>query len=69
MPPKSRSKRQKKSVPSGNAYIQSTFNNTIITLTDRQGNVLSWASGGGSGFKGPTRMLMYSEPCSGTGVV
>ena len=60
MPPKSRSKRQKKVVPSGNAYIQSTFNNTIITLTDRQGNVLSWASGGGSGFKGSRKSTAFA---------
>ena len=60
MPPKSRSRRQKKVVPSGNAYIQSTFNNTIITLTDRQGNVLSWASGGGSGFKGSRKSTPFA---------
>ena len=60
MPPKNRSKRQKKVVPSGNAYIQSTFNNTIITLTDRQGNVLSWASGGGSGFKGSRKSTAFA---------
>lgn len=60
MPSKSRSKRQKKIVPSGNAYIQSTFNNTIITLTDRQGNVLSWASGGGSGFKGSRKSTAFA---------
>ena len=60
MPPKSRSRRQKKVVTSGNAYIQSTFNNTIITLTDRQGNVLSWASGGGSGFKGSRKSTAFA---------
>ena len=60
MPPKSRSRRQKKVVPSGNAYIQSTFNNTIITLTDRQGNVLSCASGGGSGFKGSRKSTAFA---------
>ena len=60
MPPKSRSRRQKKVAPSGNAYIQSTFNNTIITLTDRQGNVLSWASGGGSGFKGSRKSTAFA---------
>ena len=60
MPPKNRSKRQKKVVPSGSAYIQSTFNNTIITLTDRQGNVLSWASGGGSGFKGSRKSTAFA---------
>lgn len=42
----------KRSVPSGVAYIQSTFNNTIITIADTNGEVISWASSGSSGFKG-----------------
>jgi small subunit ribosomal protein S11 len=45
-------KREKKNVPEGIAHIQSTFNNTIITITDLTGNVISWASSGMSGFKG-----------------
>jgi small subunit ribosomal protein S11 len=45
-------KRERKSVPRGRAYVQSTFNNTLITLTDPNVNVLSWASAGQSGFKG-----------------
>jgi small subunit ribosomal protein S11 len=45
-------KREKKNVPEGIAHIQSTFNNTIITITDLAGNVISWASSGMSGFKG-----------------
>jgi small subunit ribosomal protein S11 len=45
-------KREKKNIPEGIAHIQSTFNNTIITITDLTGNVISWASSGMSGFKG-----------------
>ncbi|GAX35038.1 30S ribosomal protein S11 [Nodularia sp. NIES-3585] len=46
------SKKQKRNVPSGMAYIQSTFNNSIVTITDQNGDVISWASAGSSGFKG-----------------
>ncbi|WP_017314783.1 30S ribosomal protein S11 [Mastigocladopsis repens] len=49
---KSGSKKQKRNVPNGMAYIQSTFNNSIVTITDQNGDVLSWASAGSSGFKG-----------------
>lgn len=45
-------KKQKKNIPSGTAYIKSTFNNTIVTITDTMGNVISWATAGSSGFKG-----------------
>ena len=45
-------KKEKKNVPHGIAFIQATFNNTIITITDPTGNVLGWASAGGQGFKG-----------------
>ena len=45
-------RKQKKNVPSGVAYIQSTFNNTIVTISDTNGEVISWASAGSSGFKG-----------------
>lgn len=44
--------REKKNIVQGIAHIQSTFNNTIVTITDVQGNAISWASAGGSGFKG-----------------
>ena len=44
-------KKVKKNVSTGAAHIQSSFNNTIVTMTDSQGNVLSWASAGGLGFK------------------
>jgi small subunit ribosomal protein S11 len=45
-------RKAKKNVPSGVAHIQSTFNNTIVTITDTQGEAISWASAGSSGFKG-----------------
>lgn len=45
-------KKERKNVPVGVAHIQSTFNNTIVTISDPQGNVLAWSSAGNSGFKG-----------------
>jgi small subunit ribosomal protein S11 len=45
-------KKSKRNVPSGMAHIQSTFNNTIVTITDPNGEAISWASSGSSGFKG-----------------
>lgn len=51
-PKKTGAKKQKRNVPNGVGYIQSTFNNTIITITDSNGDVISWASSGSSGFKG-----------------
>ncbi len=49
---KSGAKKQKRNVPNGVAYIQSTFNNTIVTITDPNGEVISWSSAGATGFKG-----------------
>lgn len=49
---KSGPKKAKKNIPNGIAFIKSTFNNTIITITDAKGNVISWATSGSSGFKG-----------------
>ena len=53
-------RRDRKNIPVGRAYIQSTFNNTIITITDPQGNVISWASGGTVGFKGSRKGTPYA---------
>ncbi len=53
-------KKEKKNVPIGIAYIQATYNNTIITLTDIQGNVVSWASSGGEGFKGSRKSTPFA---------
>jgi ribosomal protein uS11 len=49
---KNQQKKQKKNIPTGVAHIQSTFNNTIVTIADTKGDVISWASAGSSGFKG-----------------
>jgi len=54
------SKKIKKSVPLGLAYIQSTFNNTIVTITDPDGNVISWSSAGSNGFKGARKSTPYA---------
>ena len=53
-------KRERKSIPVGRAYIQATFNNTIITLTDLNGDVISWASSGTAGFKGSRKGTPYA---------
>lgn len=53
-------KKEKKVVPMGKAFIQATYNNTIITLTDMQGNVISWASSGGAGFKGSRKSTPFA---------
>ena len=45
-------RRERKNVPVGVAHIQSTFNNTVVTITDTQGNVLAWSSAGQTGYKG-----------------
>jgi small subunit ribosomal protein S11 len=50
----------KVSISHGRAYIQATYNNTIVTLTDENGNVLSWSSSGASGFKGPKKATPYA---------
>lgn len=53
-------KRVKKSVAEGIAHIHASFNNTIITITDRQGNVLTWATSGGAGFKGSRKSTPFA---------
>src|SRR5213075_2332144 len=53
-------RRERKSIPRGQAHIQATFNNTIVTLTDPNGNVISWGSAGGQGFKGSRKSTPYS---------
>jgi len=50
----------KKAPPQGQVHIQATFNNTIVTLTDTQGNVIVWASAGSSGFKGSRKSTPYA---------
>jgi len=53
-------RRERKSIPKGRAYIQSTFNNTIITLTDLLGNTIAWGSSGTVGFKGSRKGTPYA---------
>ncbi len=53
-------RREKKSIPVGKAYIQSTFNNTIVTLTNPEGSVIAWASSGTAGFKGSRKGTPYA---------
>jgi len=50
----------KKTVYDGNVYIQATFNNTIVTITDLEGNAISWASAGGLGFRGAKKSTPYA---------
>jgi small subunit ribosomal protein S11 len=53
-------KKEKKSVYEGNVYIQATFNNTIVTITDLKGNAISWASSGGLGFRGAKKSTPFA---------
>jgi len=53
-------KKVKKTVAEGIAHVHASFNNTIITITDRQGNALSWASSGGQGFKGSRKSTPFA---------
>ena len=53
-------RRERKNIERGQAHIQSTFNNTIVTLTDLQGNAITWASAGGLGFKGSRKSTPFA---------
>ena len=53
-------KKDKKNIPEGIVYIYSTFNNTVVTVTDRQGNTLSWSSAGVLGFKGSRKSTPFA---------
>lgn len=55
-----RRRREKKNIERGSAHIQSTFNNTIVTLSDTQGNAISWASAGGLGFRGSRKSTPFA---------
>ncbi|HIS38272.1 MAG TPA: 30S ribosomal protein S11 [Candidatus Onthousia faecavium] len=57
---KTRKRKVKKNVPEGVVHIQSTFNNTIITITDKDGNAISWASSGALGFKGSKKSTPFA---------
>jgi small subunit ribosomal protein S11 len=60
MPRQRSRKKERRFIPMGKAFIHSTFNNTLITITDPQGNVLSWASAGGSGFTGSRKGTAFA---------
>ncbi len=60
-------RKQKRNVPNGIAYIQSTFNNTIITIADTGGDVISWASAGSSGFKGAKKGTPFAAQTAAEG--
>jgi small subunit ribosomal protein S11 len=53
-------KKERKNISSGIAHVNSTFNNTLITITDVQGNAISWSSAGGQGFKGSRKSTPYA---------
>ena len=53
-------RKERKNIEQGRAYIHSTFNNTIVTLTDPRGNALSWASAGGMGFRGSRKSTPFA---------
>ena len=57
---KSRKRKVKKNVPQGKAFIHTTFNNTIVTVSDLEGNVISWASAGTLGFKGSKKSTPFA---------
>ena len=62
---RSRKKKEKKNIPVGVAHIQSTFNNTIVTITDLKGNTVSWSSAGTQGFKGSRKSTPYAAQMAG----
>jgi small subunit ribosomal protein S11 len=60
-------RRERKNIPRGQAHIQSTFNNTIVTLTDPKGNVISWGSAGAADFKGSRKSTPYAAQVAAEG--
>ena len=64
MTKKTSKKSKKKLVEEGNAYIQASYNNTIVTLTEKNGDVLSWSSSGSNGFKGARKSTPYAAQVS-----
>ncbi len=60
-PKRTRKRREKKNIERGAAHIRSTFNNTIVTITDTAGNAISWASSGGLGFRGSRKSTPFAS--------
>ena len=58
-------RRERKNISAGVAHVSATFNNTIITITDAQGNTIAWASAGGQGFKGSRKSTPYAAQMAG----
>lgn len=58
--PRGRRRKMRKSIAVGNAYIKTSFNNTLVTLTDKEGNVIAWASAGSAGFKGSRKSTPFA---------
>ena len=58
--PRAGRRRVKKNIPIGQAHIKTSFNNTIVSLTDREGNVIAWESAGGAGFKGSRKSTPFA---------
>ena len=68
-PAKARTKKKiKRDVPDGIAHVHASFNNTIITISDRQGNALAWATAGGSGFRGSRKSAPFAAQVAATRV-
>lgn len=63
---RAQARKVKKNIPYGQAHVYATFNNTIVTLTDQQGNVVAWASAGTSGFKGSRKSTPYAARMAAT---
>lgn len=61
-------RRERKNIASGTAHINATFNNTMITITDAQGNTIAWASAGSQGFKGSRKSTPYAAQIAGEDV-
>jgi small subunit ribosomal protein S11 len=61
-----RGRRVKKNVPSGQAHVHATFNNTIVTITDPRGNTVNWSSAGSVGFKGSRKSTPYAAQMAAT---
>jgi small subunit ribosomal protein S11 len=62
-------KKERKNISEGVAHIQSTFNNTIVTITDMSGNVIAWASSGSQGFKGSRKGTPFAAQMAAEGAV
>jgi len=60
--------KDKKNIPYGIAHIQSTFNNTIVSIADQQGNIIAWGSAGGQGFKGSRKSTPFAAQITATAV-